>query len=236
MPRIDDGFFKGIMRIIIATIKSWNIERVPILAGLNPQHEFFGIRYKNELEYEYVKGINPDWIFFPHWSWTIPKEIYENWKCVVFHMTDLPFGRGGSPLQNLILNHCYKTRISAVKVVEGIDRGPIYCKSEEIDIGYGSAGEILKNISDYIFNSMIPLILQVNPEPKEQEGRPFYFQRLRDNSELKGIMNKADCYDYIRMLDGEGYERAWAKIGNISMTFYDAKLEDGKVMGRFEIV
>ena len=30
------------------------------------------------------------------------QEIHENYKCIIFHMTDLPFGRGGSPLQNLI--------------------------------------------------------------------------------------------------------------------------------------
>ncbi len=54
------------------------------------------------------------------------KIFFFNFNCVVFHMTDLPFGRGGSPLQNLISRGIYKTKISAIKVVKEIDAGPIY--------------------------------------------------------------------------------------------------------------
>jgi len=35
--------------------------------------------------------------------WIILKEIFENYEIILFHMTDLPYGRGGSPLQNLIV-------------------------------------------------------------------------------------------------------------------------------------
>ena len=64
----------------------------------------------------------------PHWSYIIPKDIFNLFNCVVFHMTDLPFGRGGSPLQNLIIRGYEKTKISALKVTNGIDSGPIYLK------------------------------------------------------------------------------------------------------------
>lgn len=40
----------------------------------------------------------PKYIFFIHWSWIVPSVILEKFECVCFHMTDLPFGRGGSPL------------------------------------------------------------------------------------------------------------------------------------------
>ena len=46
--------------------------------------------------------MQPRYIFFPHWSQLVPAEITEMYDCVCFHMTDVPFGRGGSPLQNLI--------------------------------------------------------------------------------------------------------------------------------------
>ena len=72
--------------------------------------------------------VEPRYIFFPHWSWKIPKEIYEHYECVAFHMTDLPYGRGGSPLQNLIVREKYYTQISAFRVTEGMDEGPIYLK------------------------------------------------------------------------------------------------------------
>lgn len=58
----------------------------------------------------------------------IPKEVYRNFQRTVIHMTDLPFGRRGSPLQDLISRRIYETTISAIKVAEGIDAGDIYCK------------------------------------------------------------------------------------------------------------
>ena len=45
----------------------------------------------------------PRYIFFLHWNWIVPETIFTKFECVCFHMTDLPYGRGGSPLQNLIL-------------------------------------------------------------------------------------------------------------------------------------
>ena len=55
------------------------------------------------LDAKWLVQIEPRYVFFLHWSTRIPREIFEQHECVVFHMTDLPFGRGGSPLQNLIL-------------------------------------------------------------------------------------------------------------------------------------
>ena len=43
-------------------------------------------------------------------------------------MTDLPYGRGGSPLQNLIVRGHKHTMISAIKCVKELDAGPIYLK------------------------------------------------------------------------------------------------------------
>ena len=50
-----------------------------------------------------LKKITPRYIFFLHWDWRVPHVIWQQHECVCFHMTDVPYGRGGSPLQNLIL-------------------------------------------------------------------------------------------------------------------------------------
>ncbi|HEE8995621.1 TPA: hypothetical protein R2H68_001640, partial [Campylobacter jejuni] len=94
--------------------------------------------------------INPKYIFFPHWSFIIPDEIYQNYECIVFHMSDLPFGRGGSPLQNLILQNIKKTKISALKVCKDLDAGDIYLKCK-LDISKHSAQKIYKKASKIIF-------------------------------------------------------------------------------------
>ena len=55
-----------------------------------------------ELTRAALEQAKPRYVFFPHWSHIIPEDIHGAFECVIFHMTDLPFGRGGSPLQNLI--------------------------------------------------------------------------------------------------------------------------------------
>src|SRR5689334_14815339 len=76
------------------------------------------LKEKEELNMGDIIKIDPTYIFFMHWSWIIPAEIFSRYTCVVFHMTDLPYGRGGSPLQNLIIRGHKETKITAIKVEE----------------------------------------------------------------------------------------------------------------------
>jgi methionyl-tRNA formyltransferase len=75
------------------------------------------------LNVEAVSAINPEWIFVPHWSYWIPKSILGQWSTVIFHMSELPYVRVGSPLQNLI-QRCYtSTMITALRCSAGLDAG-----------------------------------------------------------------------------------------------------------------
>ncbi len=95
-------------RIVIAAIKSWNLRNAKRLkTRLKDRYSISILKDPEVLNYDEMKRIGPKYIFFPHWSWVIPKDIYTNFERVIFHMTDVPFGRGGSPLQNLILNKAY---------------------------------------------------------------------------------------------------------------------------------
>ena len=68
---------------------------------------------------EAVEKLDPEWIFVPHWSHLIPESIWGQWPTVIFHMTDLPYGRGGSPLQNLIQRGHRSTMLTAAKAPAG---------------------------------------------------------------------------------------------------------------------
>jgi methionyl-tRNA formyltransferase len=226
-------------KIIIATVKSWNISNAHKFKDLfKKKYDIFVITNKEELNYESVRDIIPKYIFFPHWSWIIPKDIYDKFNCVVFHMTDLPYGRGGSPLQNLIQKKVYDTKISAIKVEAGIDTGDIYLK-EPLHIGIGNAEEMFQKASDIIFFKMIPFILKHNPEPYAQEDNVVTFKRRspEESNLLKAdLTNLNDFYDYIRMLDGEGYPKAFVKIGKFRVYFNEVHKKSDKLVGRFEIM
>lgn len=216
------------MKIIIATIKSWNIERAMQLKEQNKDiHEILVMTKKEELTLEAVENFAPDYILLPHWSYYVSEDIAKNWNCVVFHMTDLPYGRGGSPLQNLIVRGHKETKVSAIAVTEKFDAGPVYMKfplSLE-----GSAQEIFVRCSDIIFKKMIPQFLNGNPVAVEQTGEPVIFKRrTKQEGELKPDMPLEQIYDYIRMLDAEGYPRAFIDFGKYELCFEQARvLEDG---------
>ena len=219
-------------KYIIATIKSWNIENYKHLEKKYPDSEFRLISNKDDLSEDFLEQYDPKYIFFPHWSWIIPKSIFERYNCVVFHMTDLPFGRGGSPLQNLIVRGIYDTKISAIKVSSGVDTGPVYFK-EPFNIAEGNANDILSRASDIIFEKMIPRFLTEDLKPTEQTGDVVTFKRRTpEESEIPEGLTQREIYDYIRMLDGEGYPMAYKRIGDRKVFFSDARFEDGVVMAR----
>ena len=224
--------------IVIATIKEWNINNYfELKKELENEYSFYLISNKDELSLEKIEKINPKYIFFPHWSWIIPENIYKNYECILFHMTDLPYGRGGSPLQNLIINKVYNTKISALKVTKGLDEGDIYLK-EDFDISKGSANEIYINASKLIFKKLIPNILRQNPTPVRQEGDVVNFKRRtpeQSNIKMLNDVSIANLYDFIRMLDAPSYPKAYIELDNLKIELSEVIIKDGKLEGRFEV-
>ncbi|EPY2289526.1 formyltransferase family protein [Clostridium sporogenes] len=224
------------MKIIIATIKSWNVKNADKFRIDNYyEHDVFIITNKDDLTYEKVSRINPEYIFLPHWSWIIPKKIYETFNCIVFHMTDLPFGRGGSLLQNLIERGIENTKISAIKVDDGIDTGDIYFK-ESLNLN-GTADEIFIRASEIIFKKMIPRIISEKIIPETQKGEIVQFKRRNPlESEIFSNFHLEKIYDYIRMLDAEGYPGAFIKFGKYKLEFSRASLKNNKIIADVEII
>ena len=221
---------------VIATIKSWNIENSRKLTEAFPEDTFYVITEKEELTLDRLDEINPRYVFFPHWSWIIPQEIFDSYECVVFHMTDLPFGRGGSPLQNLLVRGIYETKLSAIKVEKGVDTGPVYLK-KELDISTGNADEILSKISSIIFEQMIPEFINGCLVSHEQTGEVVTFKRRTpDQSRIPDGLTQRQLYDYIRMLDGEGYPTAYKDMGEVRVYFRNAHFDGENVHAEAEIV
>lgn len=179
--------------------------------------DFHFIENKLELNLARLKEINPKYIFFPHWSYLIPKAIFHNFECIVFHMTDLPFGRGGSPLQNLISRGISHTKISAIKVIKDLDSGPIYLK-KDLCLN-GNAEEVFLRAS-VIISEMIDDIIDNNPTPLEQTGDPVLFKRRSpDMSNIKNLKQLEQLYNHIRMLDADGYPKAFIENENFRFEF-----------------
>jgi methionyl-tRNA formyltransferase len=192
------------------------------------------IHSKDELTLQYLQSICPDFIFFLHWSYFIPKEIYENFNCVVFHMTDLPYGRGGSPLQNLIVRGHSETMISALKVNEGIDTGPVYLK-RKLSL-FGTAEEIFLRSGKLMFE-MISEILTKNLQPQEQLGEPVEFKRRTPaDSNIGALTDTETVFNFIRMLDAQGYPKAFLETEYFRFEFSRASLKADGITADVKII
>lgn len=174
-----------------------------------------------------------EWAFFPHWSWKIPSIVYSKVDCVIFHMTDLPFGRGGSPLQNLITRGYRKTMVTALRCVEEMDAGPIFLK-RELSLE-GSAKEIFSRMVP-IIKEMIVEIVSDHPVPTPQSGKPTLFKRRTPGeSEIAGIKSLNAMYDHIRMLDANGYPKAYLLKDGWRIEFESATIDGEEVVAKARI-
>jgi methionyl-tRNA formyltransferase len=191
------------------------------------------IESRDGLTPETLRAFSPRYVFFPHWSWKIPAAIHEEFECVLFHMTDLPYGRGGSPLQNLILRGHKDTMVSAIRVVDGLDAGPVYLKRPlALD---GSAQAIYERCARVVFE-MIDQIVATEPAPQPQVGKVVTFKRRTpDQSRIPEQADLALVYDYIRMLDAESYPAAFVDDGRHRFEFSEAELSEGEVRARVRI-
>lgn len=213
---------------LVATLRPWNIsmynEKIRHLPG-----NWFLITSPNDLTSENLRRINPELIFFPHWSQKVPDEIVNQYECVCFHMTDLPFGRGGSPLQNLIKRGIRQTVVSALRMTAELDAGPIYLK-EQLSLE-GLAEEIFIRAADTIAK-MIARIIDERPQAEAQAGEPVFFsRRIPEESRLdENSQSISAVFDHIRMLDADGYPKAFIETGNLRIEFSRPALKaDGVV-------
>ena len=210
-------------RYIFASIKPWQIRQfkksVDQLSG-----QWTLITKKEELTPKLIEDIKPRSVFFGHWSWIVPEKIIRETECVCFHMTDVPFGRGGSPLQNLISRGINETKLTALKMVKELDAGPVYDKQPLLLTG--SAQDIFERMTPIIFD-MIRNIVHQEPEPVPQEGEPVYFKRRTpDMSELPEDGELGKLYDHIRMLDAKTYPAAYIDHGSFRVFLRTAEWKD----------
>ncbi|WP_203300260.1 methionyl-tRNA formyltransferase [Marinobacter sediminum] len=210
---------------IFATSKPWHQpQATELLPG-----EYRYLWAKDPVELGAIIDKEPDirYIFFLHWNWLVPEQVWKNHECVCFHMTDVPYGRGGSPLQNLIVRGHTSTKLTALRMVEEMDAGPVYTK-RDMSLS-GTAEEIYKRAGELSFD-VIKWMIDAQPQPTPQQGTPTIFKRRKPaQSELPMDGRVHELYDHIRMLDAPTYPSAFIEYGEFVIEFSDAEV-DGEAL------
>ncbi|PKM13123.1 MAG: methionyl-tRNA formyltransferase [Gammaproteobacteria bacterium HGW-Gammaproteobacteria-3] len=222
---------KGLRMVIASPHARHNTMEITLREHLGI--EILRIRAPSELNLSTLSDFAPRFVFFPHWSWKIPAEVYEGFECVIFHMTDLPFGRGGSPLQNLIVRGINETQLTALRCVADLDAGPIYLKRPLLLLG--TAEEILLRASK-LTEEMIEYIVCELPTAQPQVGEPTIFhRRTPQDGDLAELYELEKVFDYIRMLDADGYPPAFLETEHLKMEFSRASIKLDSVIADVKI-
>ena len=225
------GFF-DLMKYLFCAYRRWALELHKKLAK---KHK--GMRLLNKpkkLTYSYVRKLNPDFIFFPDWSWIVPHEIFSNFNCVCFHESNLPKFRGGSPIQNQIIRGITKTKTTAFLMNEGLGEGDVLLQ-RDLSLK-GSLDEIFARMIKNDFE-MINLIIAGQFKRRKQSGKSTLYKRRKpEQSELKHLnYSKKYLYNFIRMLT-DPYPNAFIRIGKRKIVFKGVKFKNKKLTFEGELV
>jgi methionyl-tRNA formyltransferase len=216
-------------RYVFASRTTWPIDEFLRRREKLPG-EWITVTNKSDLTHELLGAFAPRYVFFPHWSSIVPKSILDAYECVCFHMTDVPFGRGGSPLQNLVSRGIRQTKLSALRMTEQLDAGPVYVK-RPLDLS-GTAEDIFRRAASAAVD-IIDWMVANEPSPVAQSGVATVFPRRQPEQSAIPVNGTAESlYDHIRMLDATGYPHAFAVSGDWHMEFTGASLEGPTVSAK----
>ena len=173
-----------------------------------------------------IRKIQPDFILTYGWSGYLPKKLREISPCLILHPSKLPKYRGGSPLQNQIVNEEKNSAITILIANEKIDSGPILFQKKFN----------LKGYLDQIFERIIKIgtigsleifykysINKLKLKKKNEKKASYYKRRLPEMSEifLKDFKNKEASYFYnlIRSLQ-DPYPECFIRCKNNTKLFF----------------
>ena len=187
------------------------------------------IKIANRLEdirEDILRSLENCTVFVPHYSKIIDLNAFPGARFIGFHTGDLPKDRGGSPIQNKIINKEYLTYVSAIVLEDKIDSGAIYTH-RNIDLSEGNIEFILHKISLLISSMMTEIALgDLKPRPQNESFEVNKRFTISD-SELPKRANISDLYDRIRMVDGLDYPNAFIKQDNYKVYFTKVVKGDG---------
>lgn len=176
-----------------------------------------------------MRDVSPvEVIFFPHWSWRVAEPLLQRCSCICFHSAPVPYGRGGSPIQNMVLNGHEQTEVVALQMTSKLDEGPVYLRQPVSLLGGGE--EILRRIYCQVVAMMQQLVAGL-PLAKPQEGEITCFARRQpEQSFLRFDEAPQSLFDKIRVLDIDGYPRAFTEVGQYQLRFSHPVLRlDGSI-------
>ena len=138
---------------------------------------------------------------------TPPEVLARNRLNLVVHASDLPEGRGFSPLVWQVLAGRNRIPLCMIEATEPIDSGAILLRDELVFEGHELNDEMRERMGQAIVAMCLRLLACPHvPKGEPQSGEPTWFRRRRpEDSRLDPNASLADQFDLLRVVDNERY-------------------------------
>ena len=145
---------------------------------------------------------------------------------IVIHASDLPLGKGFSPLQWQILEGKNKIILTLFEVVRDVDAGPYYFKSTLEYDGTEMLSELRDKMARKINSMALKFINEYfSMKQIKQSGiESFYPRRKKQDDEVDPQKSIVELFNQFRIADNENYPLFFEHLGEE----YSIKVEKNK--------
>jgi len=168
--------------ILCITYRDWAAKIYDALEASLPELCFKIIKEKSQFSENIVFEFDPDIILWYGWSWIVPDNILNSYDCICLHPSPLPKYRGGSPIQNQIINNEKMSAVTIFKMTKDIDAGKIIKqlpmsldgKIQDIfnrmfELGFSATYDFLKNGYEAIEQNHEDMTYFTRKKPSDSE-------------------------------------------------------------------
>ena len=170
------------VKVLYCGYRDWSI-RIYEKLEKDLQNIEFSLNKNNILEPGKV-----DIILFIGWSWIVPSNIVNENLCICAHPSPLPKYRGGSPLQNQIINGEVESAVSLFIMNEQLDGGPIVSQTKFSLLG--DLCEVIEDMQNTVYISLLKFLEEfsrtrkVVSYPQDNSNKSYYRRRTEEMSEI----------------------------------------------------
>lgn len=147
---------------------------------------------------------------------TPPEDLAKSKKNLVAHGSDLPKGRGFSPLTYLILEGKKQVPLCLLEMADEVDSGPIIFKDNINYEGHELVEELRAKLGQGQVDICLKYLASASvPEAVPQKGEPSYYKRRRpEDSKLDINKSLNEQFNLFRVADNDKYPVYFEKDGH----------------------
>lgn len=197
--------------ILVDDINSWFVKYARKLSDMLESFNSVKLVFKKD---SIEKG---DILFLLSCSKIIEKEyLMLNKHNIVVHASDLPSGKGFSPLQWQILEGCNRICLTLFEAIDDVDAGPYYFKEYLELLDTDLLDEMRAKMADKIISMCVEFVRNIDLyRPISQCGTGSFYRKLEDKDHRLDI-NKTirEQFNIMRISDNERFPM-WFEVNGV---------------------